>query len=160
MIYRPLNLEIDIPRIQNFVIRQADEEEMLALNGDSPIRTLMKEVANPNNETYVFINEDDGMLLAIGGLVRSPYHRRHAAPWMIVGTDFDKHKILGVKLVRRMMTAWRKRYRLLINFVDSRNTKAVNFLKYLGAEFPTEYTGFSKNGVLFRTFIFRGRRNR
>lgn len=151
---RPFDYQRDSGALLSFKIRKADAAELRAGNdGKPPVQVLREAALDESSDTYVLVR-GNGQMLGIGGLTLIS---GHAIPWMIVSTEFHKHKLKALKLVLPLLHQWRHDHPFMLNYVDIRNTASLRFLKWLGAEFPNEYTGFVKNGTTFKCFIFNTR---
>lgn len=120
------------------LLREADKNEIKALSGETCQAAL--EYSVMSSDIVRFVSRPDGEPISIFGVGQG-------VPWM-VGTDLMLH--YGKSLVKegrvwvREMTGI---YRSLVNYVDSRNTVHVNWLKRIGftVEPQNHYIGHDKS---------------
>jgi hypothetical protein len=77
-----------------------------------------------------------------------------AVVWML-GTDaLEKHRRHFMRITKATLQFFQKSYRVLWNYVDSRNEKSIRWLKHCGAAFR-EAEPFGPFGTSFMYFEFR-----
>lgn len=127
-------------------IRDKDRAEVWAASGRNPEDVLTSGLDHGAHTVFA-----DGKVALIYGLQVSSPITKVGCPWMLTTTEVEKHKKLFLVLTRRMIQHWNKEHRLLFNYVDSRYTEAVRWLKWVGfTVHPAE--PFGPFGVPFHRF--------
>jgi hypothetical protein len=132
-------------------MRAADVEEIWASGQFLPLRAL---------RLAVLISEEaltgmaDGVPICIFGVGRKSLLDTTGIPWLL-GTDaIERHAKGFMQRNRTIIKAWRERYELLENWVDSRNTKSVAWLRWLGFTIQ-EASPYGAFGLPFHHFEMR-----
>jgi hypothetical protein len=114
-------------------IREADRQELIAAHGDPSMFAILEKSIAVSKDIWAAQEEDNQDAICIfgiapiGGLL-TPV----AAPWLI-GTDrVGAHASALIRASRKYILSVRERYPTLVNFVDSRNTDSIKYLKALG----------------------------
>lgn len=110
-------------------MRKGDVNEILASTGESPEDGLVFSVAlSPLSWAYL----RDGEVMAVFGVAPDSSRVGVGIPWMLAAEGFEKHGVTIVRhtrsYVRRMLDA----FPVLENYVDCRNTPAIQWLSYSG----------------------------
>lgn len=109
-------------------LREADRRELIAHTGQHPEGVLRASVAMGGALT----GEIDGVPAAIIGCPMVNALPRTGRPWMM-GTDLiDEHPVPVGIASREKVEEWKGQVDLMVNYVDSRNRKAVKWLSWLG----------------------------
>ena len=111
-------------------LRGDDKREAIASTGADPVIALMVSQAMGN----CVVAEFDGVPVAIFGLPVVSQLPRTGVPWMM-GTDAldDMPAALG-RVSAEVVDQWKEQVDAMVNYVDSRNRKAVKWLEWLGFE--------------------------
>ena len=108
-------------------MREDDRIEVLCY-GSSVKATLQESVAHSKNaKTWIV----DGHVALMCG-VAMPQLLGHAIPWALTSPIVEAHPYIFLKGSRYIVGEWKKEFSYMRNFVDSRYTKAVNWLSWLG----------------------------
>jgi hypothetical protein len=130
-------------------LRRSDIEEIWASHHETSESALRKCV---EESTMAFVAENS-VPVAIFGISSDCLLCSHATVWMLATDELEKYKH---KLFRDSKSVIRKFLDyspILVNFVDVRNKKSIQWLKWLGAEFD-EPKPYGVEGKLFRMFKF------
>ena len=96
----------------------------------------------------------DGEPFCIFGVVRKSVLDTTGIPWLL-GTNAVKRHARGfMQRNKTIIKEWMHRYELLENWVDSRNTKSVAWLRWLGFEIQ-EASPYGAFGLPFHHFTMR-----
>ena len=130
-------------------IRLSDREEIWASNHISPEEALSKGL---ENSIYCRTIEN-GYPIAMFGICPHELLGHSASIWLLGTDSLEKIKIKFLRHCRSYIDAMLEYYGYLENYVDVRNTKSIEWLKYLGAKFdpPAPY---GKEGLMFQHFSF------
>lgn len=110
-------------------MREADRQEVYAASGMDAERAL-RLGAEMSRECYAGVV--DGEAVCIFGVAAPSMLSSTGVPWML-GTDkLERHANALMRVGRRAVAAWMRSYDLLENYVDSRNTKSIQWLCRLG----------------------------
>lgn len=110
-------------------LRQADEDEVWAMLGVSPQQALPASLAG-SSQSWVLM---DGSSLPIGLMGVAPTMLPNLGnPWL-VGTDaVTADAISFARQTPKYVAKMHEEYRVLTNFVDARNEKAIDWLLFAG----------------------------
>lgn len=81
-----------------------------------------------------------GNIISLFGVCPADYLNCTGTPWLLAHPDFERQE-LAVPLARvgrRFITHWLKYFEILENICDPENTKAMDFLTWLGFKFDFE----------------------
>ncbi|MHB1231598.1 MAG: hypothetical protein ACYCZQ_03305 [Burkholderiales bacterium] len=112
-------------------IRQEDEDELYAL-GHNSIRDAIS--VSVKSSSKVWADFADGKLLLIAGVAPHPELEGVGVPWMLATDLLEKHTRYFLKGCREGIRKAAAGFDLLINIIDTRNTKTIGWLKALGFE--------------------------
>lgn len=116
-------------------LRQADIDEINALNGLSPWVAVAYSIANSEKGAAVFI---DGDLSAVFGISRGVI-------WLVGTDEINKHPVAFYRTSRRIFRKLSNGYPKLENYVDARNIPYLRWLQWLGFDIspPVDAGGVS-----------------
>lgn len=130
-------------------IRQSDVDEVFAATG----RDIMDELVDSyKTSTVCWIAHESDELIAVLG-VSPTDHPQYGIPWMLATDKLYENKKSLVRLSREIVSIMHTLYPILTNFVDERNTDSINYLKWLGFEFPQRLDQYGYEGRPFWQFI-------
>lgn len=110
-------------------MRQADQDELWASSHSLPLESLVNAKSRSVECWTGLIN---GEPICVFGVTPISLVTGLAAPWML-GTDkLEDHAMTFLRRSRRVVASWKEEYRLLFNYVDARNTVAIQWLDWLG----------------------------
>lgn len=113
-------------------IREADLAECLAGGYSSALHALLVSLA-VSDEAYALLF--NGEVAALFGVARGNLLNGTGAVWLLTGRLADKYRIAFVRNMRVAFAFLTAKWPVLGSMVDSRHTKAIRFLGYLGFEF-------------------------
>lgn len=128
---RPLTAD-DYEQLGTLVLRQSDQAELIAAYGLSPTEALQKSVAASKQAwAIVFAGKLEGVV-GVNEYRRNWYEKPAGIPWLLATDKFPEFRISLAKEVKRRLKSLTERYAYLFNYVDSRNTTSIAWLKWLG----------------------------
>ena len=132
-------------------MREADVEEVWASAQLQPLEALRLSVMVSEQ---ALTGTADGEPICIFGCGRKSLLDTTGIPWLL-GTDkIDRHAKGFMQRNKTIIKEWMERYELLENWVDSRNTKSVAWLRWLGFEIQ-EASPYGAFGLPFHHFTMR-----
>lgn len=133
--------------------RQADMDELMDGYGMSPMSAILYSL-NVSPKTWALLH--NGRVVAVGGVANSD-RPGTGYPWMITSTDMDVPEIgrAFLHMSRPILRTMLELFPRLENYVDSRNTKAIAWLKWLGFEIH-EAKPYGMFGAMFHHFEMGG----
>lgn len=135
-----------------FNMRQSDIDEIWASNNLTPAEALKKGV----DESIICLTAHYGRdPVAMFGLVPMPNLTGEATIWFLSTQQADDHKLAWGRMSKHIVEVFQRHYPTLYNYVDVRNQKSIEWLKWLGAKFldPAPY---GVEGMPFRLFMLKG----
>ena len=122
-------------------LRQADIDEINALNGLSPGAAVAYSIANSEKGAAVFI---DGDLSAVFGISRGVI-------WLVGSDEINRHPVAFCRTSRRIFRTLCNGYPKLENCVDARNIPYLRWLQWLGFDIspPVDAGGVSFHHVVW-----------
>ena len=130
-------------------MRQADRDEVLAASGRSPGQALVFSLRKSSVSWTALVDGRPEVMFGVGDL---NILARVGAPWLL-GTDaVEIHSVAFLRRSRGFTDQLLRRYSVLRNFVDDRNTVSIRWLRWLGFTLldPIEIRGYQ-----FRLFELR-----
>ena len=137
----------DIEHLANN-LRQADKDEVKASVGLEPLEALR---LSCNNSEWIWIVEHEGIPFCIFGL--SQFTTEIGVPWMLATNDLYKHKIYFARESIGMADAFLEIFPTLTNMVDERHKESIEWLSWLGFDFPERIEKYGHEGRPFLQFI-------
>lgn len=113
-------------------LRPADLLEMKLSSGPDIETTLLKSVALSDE---CWAGEEDGQLIALGGVAPFPGLPGCGAPWLVASEEAVRRPIQLVKAGREYAARWGEKYPLLLNYVHAENAVHIAWLKRVGFTF-------------------------
>lgn len=108
----------------------ADRLEILAL-GHDPEWAIRNSVATSDECGAI---RGNGRLACLLGVCQptalGPEHR----PWLLSTEEILIHRVHCLRISRLVFNRWKAKYPYMVNWVDTRHTRAVNWLRWLGME--------------------------
>lgn len=126
----------DIIEVLSLDLRQADREEAKAFVGVPPMEALVY-CLEDSVDVWVVIHEDK--IEGVFGVALVP---GHGVPWFVATDKFREFRITFAKESKTVVRSLLKRYEKLINFVDSRHTASIKWLRWLGFEVDEDIEHF------------------
>lgn len=137
--------EVDI--LRNMTLRRADIRELKASTGMGTWDALKYSVQHSNEWTEIAYDSDTGEVLSVFGLAS---YQGAGIPWMVGSPSMLKHKNLLMRYSKKVIAEMLEIFPVIANYVDSRNTVHIRWLKHMGFKF----NGFNYelDGVIFKYF--------
>jgi hypothetical protein len=112
-------------------VRDADRDEFLALS------MTPEEVLNQsfNLSHLAWTGLIDGVPVCMYGVVKASLLGNVGRPWMVGTTLLDIHQVVFLRRCRASLETMKMCFEKLENYVDARNVKAIQWLKWLGFSF-------------------------
>jgi len=132
-------------------IRDADKEEVIAKTGKQDFKKVIVQgwlMADTCKTVLV-----DNKVAFVYGIVESD-HKDIGSPFMLATPLISKIKIPLIKNCRQRVYEMEQKYKMLFNYIDSRNDLHLRFIKWCGFEIINEKIF---NNVKFYGF-FKGER--
>jgi hypothetical protein len=130
-------------------LRADDVREIRAATGQPPLAALLQGV---DESTKCYIAEDrHHRPFVIFGVADDESDPQRGVLWMLATDELLNHKKTFVREARRFIREFFKRYSLLGNVADQRNTTHIKFLNWLGATWHATFHS-PVDGSLFREF--------
>ena len=127
---------------------QRDIDECWAASHNTPLEALTQSLAaSPDAKTGFY----KGRVVCMYGVAEMSILSNVGIPWLLGTDEIEKHSKYFLRQNRHYMKEIKRKYSLLINFVDARNTVAIRWLKWLGFEVFDEQP-FGPDDVPFRRF--------
>jgi hypothetical protein len=117
-------------------MREADREELRAAWCLTPLDCMFHGLAHSEKAWVGFI---DGEPVCMFGVVASSILGNVGRPWMVGTKQLDEHPLVFLRRCKRegCLREMRERFDVLTNYVDARNTRAIQWLVWLGFEIST-----------------------
>lgn len=127
MLYsRPLNLKEDLPKLLTLELANSAYDELLASSNVSPNVTLIHTALVAN---WVEVILEDDEIVGIFGLGK---YLKIGLPWFVQGKKLTTKKLIIALHSKDVLKRMLEEVVILFNFVDSRNTTTIKWLKWLG----------------------------
>ncbi len=112
-------------------VRDADRQEFWAATYSSPAEVMVRGLRISDKAWTGLI---DDVPVCMFGVASAGLLGGVGRPWM-VGTDhLDRHALLFLKRCRKVVAGMLALFPILENYVDCRNVRAIQWLKWLGFE--------------------------
>jgi hypothetical protein len=76
----------------------------------------------------------------------------NGVPWMLGSNLIARHAKTLMYLAPRFVETWKRRWPVLVNWIDSRNKVHIRWLERLGAQWTGRTTRLNDQDVQFREF--------
>lgn len=131
-------------------IRQADVDELWAAAMTTPEKEMIRHIDGATTGLV------DGVPVCVFGVTHTNDISGVAIPWLITTNRLEKHARLFLAHCRGVVMGMRSGCRLLVNYVDARNTRAIKWLRWLGFTLDAEPIAFGVQGFPFYRFTMEG----
>lgn len=131
-------------------IRQADVDELWAAAMTTPEKEMIRHIDSATTGLV------DGVPVCVFGVTHTNDISGVAIPWLITTNRLEKHARLFLAHCRGVVMGMRSGCRLLVNYVDARNTRAIKWLRWLGFTLDAEPIAFGVQGFPFYRFTMEG----
>lgn len=113
-------------------LREADQRELRAVHGDAvDFRALLRTAVLASADVCV-LKTDDEEPVAVVGVAPVSLLGGQGSPWALGTERVDDFPREVVRLGRVMVARWAAQYDQLFNYVDTRNTRSIRWLRGLG----------------------------
>lgn len=127
-------------------LREVDVEECAA-RGHGPREALLKSIELSSEAWTGFA---DGQPICMFGVAPKTLTSDEACPWLLASVSLPRHAKAFLRANLPYMEHQRAQYRVLHNYVGSRNTVAIRWLSWLGFSVSAEETDIG--GMMMRHF--------
>jgi len=110
-------------------MRKSDRDEVFAAGAVTALEAL-RHSFDCSDESWAGLA--DGEPICIFGVAPRSMITGTGVPWLLGTPEIEKHALPFLRRSRRVMSEWRSRFELLENHVDARNTKSIQWLRWLG----------------------------
>lgn len=131
-------------------LRKSDVEEIWASNHIKPYEALREGL---DSSLFCLSVEDRGEVVCMFGINPLSVVGDKAVVWMLASDGLDKIKIKFLKHSKEFVNMMLSFYPYLFNYVDARNAKSIEWLKFCGAKIE-EAKPFGVENSLFHYFSF------
>lgn len=111
------------------VMRRADVDEVWAAGHVTPLAALRRSLAASRDAGAGFI---DGQIACAFGVAPATVLGASGCPWMLGSDLIEQHAVGFLRRSAVVVARWKQDYDRLANFVDARNTRAIEWLRWLG----------------------------
>jgi hypothetical protein len=112
------------------LLREADKSEIAANSGLHPEEALRQSL-DTSSEVHLACHPD-GTPLSIFGIGPNTSEPSIGIPWMVGTDEMSKYNIPLVRDARKWVDRHLNTYSILTNYVDSRNTVHLKWLRHIG----------------------------
>lgn len=130
--------------------RPEDRAEFIAASGCTPLQVLERGAAL--STCWAGLVDDEPV--CVFGVSPVSTLTGIGCPWMVATPAMERQPRALMRASRVVMDDFRSRYTWLTNFVDNRNQKAIDWLRWLGFSIG-EPQPVGRDGALFRRFDWR-----
>jgi len=132
-------------------MREADAAEVLASGGYTPKDAVLTSFGL-SHETFAAVV--DGEVLAVWGVAPLNILDGAAVVWMLTAKALEKWALFFLRKCRAEVRRLLQHWRVLLNAVDARYTKALRWAKWLGFE-VLDPAPFGVAGLPFHVIVLR-----
>ena len=131
-------------------LREADHQECLAATGREPL-TVLLDGLRISDLTFT-LRSPEGERIGLLGV--APSHLEGAgAIWLCATTDIYKYQMAFLRRSKEFLPLLQKRYLVLHNCVDARNTVHIKWLKWMGFTFINKHEHYGAARLPFYEFV-------
>ena len=133
-------------------VREADRIELWAAACMTPGDVLLESLRRAE-EAYTGLVDD--IPVCMFGVMNGAPMSGVGIPWMVGTKHLDKYAVLFLRRCGPVVEAMADHYKVLRNYVDARNTRAIRWLQWLGFEIQ-EAVPYGPFHLPFHPFEMRG----
>lgn len=134
-------------------VRKADREELWAAGCMTPLDCMFHGL---EYSVKAWTGLIDGTPVCMFGCVSASILGNVGRPWMVGTKQLVRHPLVFLRRCKEYVEEMRVNFDRLENYVDVRNTKAIEWLTWLGFEFPEQPKQIGPYKMLFLRFEMRG----
>jgi hypothetical protein len=131
------------------MVRCADKEELWAAAMQQPEEAIR---AGVESSDQALVGLVDGTPVCIWGVVNDSLIGPVGTPWMVATTALDKYARVFIRRCKEEALKSFEGYALLENYVHTKNTRAIHWLKWLGFLVSKEPEKYGMLGEEFYKF--------
>lgn len=132
--------------------RQPDIDELWASSCSSPLNAMKNGIQFGD---FALTGLADGKPVCMWGVVGVSLIGHVGVPWMVGTKDLDVLAIPFLRHSRKAIASTFQKYKSLVNYVDQRNTKAIQWLKWLGFNIEKKAEPYGVYQLPFHRFDMR-----
>lgn len=132
-------------------VRESDRQELWAAYLSEPLEVIKRSI---ELSQWSLTGVVDDTPICIFGVVVDEF-TGVGRPWMIGTESLDEHAGVFLRHCRGVVRKMRQSARFLVNHVDARNTRAIEWLQWLGFRLD-EPLPWGPLGIMFRRFTMGG----
>ena len=130
-------------------VRDADKQEIWAIAMRNPEEAMLNGIEISDKS---FTGMVDGVPVCMWGIVEQSIIGPVGTPWMIASNKLDQYAKLFIRQCKKRAHKYFSAYGLLENYIDARNTKAIQWLKWLGFSVEDVSSPYGALGMPFHRF--------
>lgn len=111
-------------------LRPADRMEIRARSGDAPLQALQQGIADSQPACAVLSRSGD--VVAVFGVVPHPHFAQAGIVWLLGADELVAEPRAFLRSAEYWIARLHRRYLVLGNFIDARNTVHLRWLQWLG----------------------------
>lgn len=113
-------------------VRPGDRAELWAACLHRPVAVMERGIFYSDEALTALL---DGVPFCMWGIVPDSFIGNVGIPWLVGTTAMDKHAAAFLRRTKPLLSQMFQKYDKLQNYVDVRNTKAIEWLRWLGFKF-------------------------
>jgi hypothetical protein len=134
-------------------LRDEDVDEVKAYDeGQDPHDALMR---NFDLSTHTWVGTIDGQPACIFGVYAPNYFSTVAHPWFRGSDRMEGHSLAFLRRCKTVLAGLQAQYETLANVVDASNTKAIQWLEWMGFTVDEDLTYLVGSPTAFRRYRIR-----
>lgn len=133
-------------------VRPADREELWACRMQTPEQVMQRGIEMSDKAMAGLVN---GRAVCMWGVVHDSLIGPCGTPWMVGTMALDEYAKTFLRRCKKGLVDMFEGYQHLENFVDARNTKAIQWLKWLGFNVDKEPQEYGMLKLPFHKFTMR-----
>lgn len=133
-------------------VRQPDVDELWAATAQRPLDVMLKGIARSEK---AMTGMADGVPVCIWGVVYESFIGKVGVPWMVGSVALDMVAVTFLRRCRAQLMEIFAGYDMLVNYVDARNKKAIQWLRFMGFTISDEPVPYGIFKFPFHKFSMR-----
>lgn len=133
------------------ILRDADRMELEAATGRDATGVVVQSVAI---SSMCWVATERGMPLVLFGAAPMPHHENFVGvPWLVASPALIPYAVPFLRRCAPFLDEMQRRYPLLVNYTDARNTVHHRWLRWLGFTFIRRHERMGAAGIPFIEFV-------